>query len=208
MFEKIAASIGKELNFSEENIDIIRYGLESAASTLLSFIFTFVFSWILGVWQIMLIIVGASALMKNFAGGAHAKTMLSCALFSSLIFTSLAKIVDSARSFIEPNLVYVILAAIVFSFFTHYRWSPAKTPQHPLSPEYSQKLRKYSFVALGLLWLIILGASFQPVSPWQYPLAGGATVGIIWHSFTITPWGFKFTDKIDALLSLKLNKKN
>lgn len=202
MLDKIATSIGRELNSSPETVDIIRYGLESIASTLLSFTFIFILSWLLGVWKVMLLVLGPSALMKTFAGGAHAKTMLGCALFSSIVYTALAKVVVHAQHFLEPYLLYGLGTAAFLSFIAHYRWAPAKNPQHPLSPQYSQKLRKYSFITLGVLWLTYLGVSLMATFPWQYSLVAGAIAGITWHSFTITPWGFKFMDKIDALLSL------
>ncbi|WP_227764856.1 accessory gene regulator ArgB-like protein [Zhaonella formicivorans] len=200
MIERFCLYLVKNTNLNEEQFEIIKFGLESVLSTAFSLLLTFLISWLLGVFKIMLVVLASFAIVKVTAGGAHCKTMLNCALFSSITFTSLAKLIDIFNEFLVANQTIILILTSIIAFTIHYFWSPAQTPEKPMSEKYCKKLRMLSFVTLFITFMALYLMHFAKIA-FAFPVVIASCLGIICHSISITPLGFILIDKVDYALS-------
>lgn len=199
MVDDICAFISRKANLSEEQYEVIKFGLESLISTLFSFFSTFLLSWIFGVWKIMLIVMVSFAAIKVTAGGTHCKSMLNCAIFSSLSFTFIAKLIAENKEFLIAYQNSILFVITLFTYSCHYMWAPAQVPEKPISVQYRKKLRHFSFmtltVAFVFLYLLLL---FR--SNYTFPIVSASSFGILWHTITITPFGYWLFRNVDSIL--------
>ena len=70
----------------DENIDVIRYGVEIITTTLFSFISVLLFGWVIGYWKEAFIYFAVLLSVKQSVGGYHAKTYSSCVILTIGIF--------------------------------------------------------------------------------------------------------------------------
>ena len=139
----------------------IAYGLEIFSSTLLNFTLFFLVALWLGWTAEFLIYLAFFALMRNSAGGHHAKNhLLCCAEYGSVCFGG----IWLARTwlFLAPELC--LATGYTLALFLVERYAPATHPNRPVSQREYIKFRKRSRLVLyGVLPALMLVKALHPV---------------------------------------------
>lgn len=202
----ISNKIGKRANKSNDEIEIMNYGLFIWIHTILAYIVTILIGIIIGkAIEALLISIVASSL-KKFSGGVHATSPNRCLVISiitTLIFTYIYVFFNKYCSY---YYIYIIsLASIVPCYYIFYKKAPVGTKNKPLKKEETRtKLRTKLFKRLNIyigIIILILILNFTRVL--NYNLAMFVyciELGIILQTIAITKLGETIILKLDCFL--------
>ncbi|SCI04242.1 MULTISPECIES: accessory gene regulator ArgB-like protein [unclassified Romboutsia] len=144
---KLAKGLGNKLNKSDEEVEVLNYGLFFIIHTFSAILITFIFGIIFNVLiEIMSISITAS-LLKRYCGGTHSSTPNRCIL-SGLILSLLISFISKymAINISDINLIILELVSLVFSIYFIYLKCPVGSKNKPLKKESTRnKLRKKAF---------------------------------------------------------------
>ena len=147
----IRNSIKKQYpNYSEDKLDEIMYGVEGIYLTITKMIIIFIFAFILGVANELLLLLIAFNFVRLFAFGMHADKSWICLLFSGLLFLGgavLAKNIVINKPFLYTLYLIVIIIIAIYS--------PADTVKRPLINKKRRIKFKILSVIMAITYLII-----------------------------------------------------
>lgn len=202
----ISNKIGKRANKSNDEIEIMNYGLFIWIHTILAYIITILIGIIIGkAIEALLISIVASSL-KKFSGGVHATSPNRClaiSIITTLIFTYIYVFLNKYCSY---YYIYIIsLVSIVPCYYIFYKKAPVGTKNKPLKKEETRKkLRTKLFKRLNIyigIIILILILNFTRVL--NYNLAMFVyciELGIILQTIAITKLGETIILKLDCFL--------
>ena len=138
---------------SQEEVEIVEYGLENLGSSMLGMLITltigFCFDFLLGSFLLWLLIF---PLRKN-AGGFHAKTKGRCLLFSSaMLLVSIICFVQVGCSETVYILVAIISTGVIFLM------APVENNKKYLDQTEQKVYRKRTRIILLLEWMLFIPA--------------------------------------------------
>lgn len=137
---------------SEEELEIIGYGLEGILTTVPKIAFIFTAGYFLNIFQPLLIAILSFGILRTFASGVHLKNGWTCLIFSSVVFLS----ITYAGIYIPLSKLLKILMFLV-SFVLLILYAPADTEERPLVvPRIRQELKVSSLIFAGLMFIIML----------------------------------------------------
>lgn len=147
----IRNSIKKQYpNYSEDKLDEIMYGVEGIYLTITKMIIIFIFAFILGVANELLLLLIAFNFVRLFAFGMHADKSWICLLFSGLLFLGgavLTKNIVINKPFLYTLYLIVIIIIAIYS--------PADTVKRPLINKKRRIKFKILSVIMAITYLII-----------------------------------------------------
>lgn len=138
-------------NISDEQMEIINYGLESIYLTLIKIIVIFFLALLLGIFKEVLIMVLSYNIIRFFAFGLHAPNSISCLFTSSILFIGGAYL--SMYLYIPLN-IKIFLSIICVILISIY--APADTEKRPLINEKKRKRHKFLSIITSVIMAIIL----------------------------------------------------
>lgn len=207
---KLSAKLAYQLNYDADQKAILSYGLIGILQMATIFIIISIIGVTFNFWyESLLIYIGVGFLRKS-TGGAHSKTMIGCIIMSVMSITLLSA---TSRYLIVVRLDVWIDIAISFFIFTYsilifYLRVPVDNPNKPIvKPDKIKRLRKQSFIKLGILFLITL--IFIVTSVFNnrfYSFAISIRLAILWQLLTLTKTGIFILNKIDFSINCKLVK--
>lgn len=140
MIEKISNLIVNKIteteNISEEKKEIILFGVTRIIEDIPKTIGIIIVGIILGIIKEMSIVTIIILIYKNFVGGVHCKTNLSCFICSLMFYLAT---IYSSRYMTFTNINYLYLCMFIFALYTIYTYVPADVPE---VPKVDIKLRK------------------------------------------------------------------
>lgn len=198
--KKAAAHMRKNLNFSDEEEEVVVYGFEYFFHSFFTFAAICLAAWLLGCLQTALTALLVATLLRSFSGGAHNESPLNCALKCVVVYTSIGKasIIYGSQIPVLVNIVFV-LAVLLISLRIMWVLAPVDNPAKPITSESHRKhLRRLSLAAVVLISILqfaLLKLNYSLFA--QYSLAAG--LGMAWQAFTLTPGGHKAVSIFDDI---------
>lgn len=209
--QKIANKLAIQLDFDDEKKSVIAYGLIGMLQMVTLFILILALGMIFHFAYEAIIIFLSVGIIRKSAGGAHAKTMMSCNIMSVItviLLSALSSYIAGVPLNFNLDLIFsVIVFAICFTIF--YIRVPVDTPNKPIiKPEKVKRLRKQSLVIL--LVLTFISMIFMILSKYNlrfYSIGISIRLAMLWQFFTLTKIGIYVIDKIDLLIYQVINKR-
>lgn len=202
----ISNKIGEKTNKSNEEIQVMNYGLFIWIHTILAYIATILVGIIIGkTIEVLLISIVASSL-KKFSGGVHATSPNRCLIISiitTLIFTYIYAFLNKYFSY---DYIYILsVVSIAPCYYIFYKKAPVGTKNKPLKKlETRNRLRKKLFNRLNVfIAIIILLLIVRLTKISNYDIAMFVyciELGILLQTIAITKLGETIILKLDCFL--------
>ena len=138
-------------NYTKEQLEEIKYGIESIYLLLTKFVVIMTLSAILGIFKETLILLITYNFLRAFAFGIHASKSIYCWISSSIIFLGVPLI---CKNFVFPNLFFIIVSSICLISFIFF--APADTEKRPLINAKKRKIYKFLSVLLAIIYIILI----------------------------------------------------
>ena len=132
--------------YNEEQLEEIKYGLESIYLLITKFIVIFTISIILGLWKETLIFLALFNLLRATGFGIHASKSIYCwisSIISFLVIPYISKII------IIPKLLFIFATIVCNILFILY--APADTIKRPLINAKKRKIYKIITIISSLI---------------------------------------------------------
>jgi len=156
--------LAKQLQLSEEQAEIISYGLEKMIFTTLGFLAILAVGWLIQIPLQTFAAVLTGASLRKFSGGNHCSTALRCLITGALIYPAGAWLAGLCFRLYGASAYYLCcMVAIIFVIFLVIsRFAPVDSPGKPIiSAEFRKQLRyksQFMVVITGTL-SVFLGNS-------------------------------------------------
>ena len=138
-------------NYNKEQLEEIKYGLESIYLTFSKVIVILTISAILGLFKEAIIFLLFFNFLRAFAFGIHASKSIWCWISSSIAFIGIPLI---CKNIIFPNIFFIIVSIICLLSFALY--APADTVKRPLINANKRKKYKILSILLAIIYTTII----------------------------------------------------
>ncbi len=138
-------------NYSKEQVDIIRYGLESIYLTITKMVIIFLVSFFLGIFKDVIILLITYNIIRSQAFGLHASKSSYCLISSLISFIGGGFI---CKYYVISKLFKIIgsIVCVIFLFL----YAPADTYKRPLINVRKRRRFKYLSVFLGIVYTVLI----------------------------------------------------
>ena len=208
--KRIAASIGKNLGKTDEQIAVITYGLIGILQFLAILIISLTIGFIFGMWAEVLVIFFSVGFLRRLTGGAHSRGIYNCLVYSVCFVCGFSWI--SAYLLTRAPISYAILPAClaiyIFGYVTVFLKAPVTPPNKPCRTEAKRRrLRRGAFIVLTVFLaintaLILFGISHERLLRIGLALA----LSVLWQIFMMTRPGHILISVIDGAFLHKRDK--
>ena len=180
--EKIAHKLAASGAISSEDIDLYGYGFFLLLSSALYLVVVAIFGSAFGILWESIVFYFLFSILREYAGGIHAKTEHGCML--STILALLLSIIG-IRKMMQDELSTAAMVFLIVGCATVFLFSPLDVPEKPLSAEdwrYYRRISRRLAVAYALLGVWAAAAGWLIL----YPIAASTTLeGILLLAGTI-----------------------
>lgn len=142
--------IKKQKNYSNEKIEIIKYGLEGIYLTISKTIVILIIAAIFNVFLESIIFTILFGLLRTFSYGLHAKKSWMCWISSITIFILIPII---AKYFSMPQYIKIIIGTI--GTFLIIKYSPADTAKRPIINKDRRLKLKLTATSISFIYLVL-----------------------------------------------------
>lgn len=160
------AFITKNKQYTKDEIDIMKYGLEAIYLTVTKMVVIFLTAYVLGIFKELLLLLVTYNVIRSQAFGIHASKSTYCLISSLIMFIGGAVI---CKYCVLPFDVIVVLAIICNICL--WLFAPADTYKRPLVNEKKRKRFKLVSFSLGIIYTILI-VVFRDYSIVNYLLFG------------------------------------
>ena len=143
--------ITKNKQYTDDEKDIILYGLESLYLTYTKMVVIFLLAFVLGCFKETIILLITYNIIRAKAFGIHATKSIYCLISSILIFIGGALICKYITLPLEIMVIVSIICDICLLLF-----APADTHKHPLINAKKRKKFKFISFSLGIIYTILI----------------------------------------------------
>lgn len=142
--------VTKYRNYSNEEIEKLKYGLEGIYLTLTKLIIIIVLSFILNIFKEIVFLLILFNIIRYFGFGVHARKSNECLITSIILFIILPFLFLNFNILKEISFVLSVLSIISFIFF-----APADTIKRPFKNKRKRTIRKILTIIVGIAYLLI-----------------------------------------------------
>lgn len=211
----IAQKISTELNYDNDQKEIIAYGTFALLQMGFSIFLVIIFGYKFNVLVEALIISFTTSILRKYSGGVHASSSGICMLIGTVICIGQALLVVVILKPLLSLKFMSILGVIVFlwAYFIVLRLAPVDSPAKPIKKEEKRKRMKKSsilvlnfYVFLTILNVIIYINTIN-VEFLVYCLC--IFMGVAWQMFTLTKIGWvtlRFVDTSFNYIAILLGR--
>lgn len=191
MVERFCAFILKKMKvkmpeITEEQGEVIQYGLELIIGEFPKIILLFVLSFLLGIGWYVLFAFIAIAPYRGMSGGFHLHTHLGCILTTNIFY--IGNVLISKYLFLDNIEKYILIAlSYIFGILMISMYAPADTENVPII---SKKERKRKKILSYIVLTILLSAA---ILIQDRILSNILIIGSIFQTMTITRIAYKIT---------------
>lgn len=136
-------------DFTEEEIEKLKYGLEGVYLTLTKTIILLAIAFLFGILKETLILVLLFNIIRYPAFGFHADSSKTCLIFSSILFLGIPYLFLNYE--LSKSLEILIISFTLLSFILY---APSDTVKRPLINPKKRLIRKISACILAILYII------------------------------------------------------
>ncbi|WP_373598425.1 accessory gene regulator ArgB-like protein [Paraclostridium bifermentans] len=203
----ISNKIGNKANKTQDEIEIINYGLFMTLHTLTGIIITIIIGILIGKLAEMLTITLVASSTKRYSGGVHATSPSRCIIIGIITTIMVVYVSILLGNYTDINFL-IIFTLIVISTcnYIFYNKAPVGSKNKPLKKESTRKkLRKKLFVVLSfyqiVLALAILLLFFDKLDSNFIKYIYCIELGILLQCTAITKLGESIILKLDSILT-------
>ncbi len=142
--------ITKYKNYSEEDINKLKYGLEGIYLTITKMIIIVLLSIIFGIFREVIILLFLFNIIRYFGFGVHARKSSEC-LISSILLFIVFPFVFLKWSISKDILFYLSIISLI----TFIPFAPADTIKRVFKNKKKRYIRKILTILVGIIYLII-----------------------------------------------------
>lgn len=142
--------ITKYKEYSNEEIENMRYSLEGLYLTFTKLIVIFSLAIILGIFKEVIILLILFNIIRFTGFGFHAKKSMECLITSTLLFVGIPYLV----LYLEPNKITLLVIGII-SLIILSIYAPADTIKRPLPNKKKRLYRKIGTIVIASIFIII-----------------------------------------------------
>ncbi|EEG78046.1 accessory gene regulator ArgB-like protein [Dethiobacter alkaliphilus] len=195
LIELFLIYLSNELNLNESQRDIIRYGVETIASTLQGILAVIITSLLLNLFYEAMVILFVIMIYRKLSGGAHCISSLGCVVVGTTSVIVLAFLSIRIPVSLQYQLLLTLFPPLIALVITYF-YAPADVPEKPINNQRQRTaLRTLSIICL-CIWTATVALAKLPV--W---IIYAGSLGILWQAFLLTPAGFSFIKKINPIFS-------
>lgn len=191
MVERFCAFILKKMKvkmpeITEEQGEVIQYGLELIIGEFPKIILLFVLGFLLGIGWYVLFAFIAIAPYRGMSGGFHLHTHLGCILTTNIFY--IGNVLISKYLFLDNIEKYILIAlSYIFGILMISMYAPADTENVPIISKKERKRKKI----LSYIVLTILLSAATLIQ--DRILSNILIIGSIFQTMTITRIAYKIT---------------
>lgn len=185
--EFLTNKMKKEMpDMDDERAEVIQYGLQIIIGEIPKMFILLLVSYVLGVFQTMLLTLLIMIPYRNFSGGFHLQTHLGCIISTCVSYCGVALL---AKYIVLGQLVKYLLIGFtwVFGMIMIKLYAPADTENVPIISKKDRKKKKiasYLILTIGMLIATFI----------NYPIVTNIFIfGYLVQSCTITRFAYKLT---------------
>ena len=143
--------IQKYGTYTDEQLEIIEYGLEGLYLTITKLLVLFCLSFLLGIVKEFLLILIFYNIIRTQAFGIHASKSIYCLVSSILLFIGVALLCKYISLSFKISFFIAITCDICLLLY-----APADTYKHPLINKKKRKRWKFLSFSLGIIYTILI----------------------------------------------------
>lgn len=143
--------IKKNGNYTNEELEVIAYGLEAIYLTITKLIIIFSLAYLLGVFKEMILLLITYNIIRSQAFGIHASKSIYCLISSLIMFIGGAFI---CKYVMFPAWISIIVSLVCVVCLMLY--APADTYKRPLVNIKKRKRFKFVSSFLGIIYTILI----------------------------------------------------
>ena len=166
--------------YTQDEIDIMAYGLETLYLTFTKLIVIFSIAYLLGIFKEMILLLISYNIIRSQAFGIHASKSIYC-LITSLVMLIGGTII--CKHYIFPN--YLLISLSIICNICLLLYAPADTHKRPLINVKRRKKFKLVSFSLGIIYTILI-IVFR-----NYSIVNYLLVGMIESVIMILPTTYK-----------------
>ncbi|MCI8346903.1 MAG: hypothetical protein HFJ12_03020 [Bacilli bacterium] len=142
--------ITKYKDYSKEDIEKLKYGLEGIYLTITKLVIITLLSIIFGIFKEVIILLLLFNIIRYFGFGVHARKSGECLIFSILCFIGMPIIFLN----IKINNNFILITGIICTVLL-LRYAPADTEKRPLINQKKRLIRKIITILIGVIYTYI-----------------------------------------------------
>lgn len=141
--------ITKYKEYSKEDLEKLKYGLEGIYLTVTKLVLIVLLSVILGIFREVIILLLLFNIIRYFGFGVHARKSSECLITSIFFFIILPTLF--LANIISKNILLLLSILSLISFFL---FAPADTVKRPFKNKNKRIIRKIMTIIVGTIYLI------------------------------------------------------
>ena len=172
--------ISKKKKYSNDDIEIIKYGLEALYLTITKTIIIFSLAYFLGIVKEVIMLLLTYNIIRAQAFGLHASKSIYCLISSIISFIGGAYL---CKYLTLPN--WIIIVTSIICVILLFLYAPADTHKRPLINTKKRKKFKFLSVTFGIIYTIIIILFIK------FPITNFLLIGMILEVIMILPITYK-----------------
>lgn len=196
---KIAGIVSDQTSASPEDREVFEFAMKLVINTAVDVGVIFSLAYILGVLRPVALAYVLVALLKYFAGGAHASKMVNCLVTGTAIYVCIGFGARALAGMAEHGswAAFLVIASLALLAFALY--APAVPPQKPLkSVRQGKYLRRGAMIALGGVFLLGVVWLSHPFTDPEFFWAG--CISLVWQSLILLPGSQRLFDRLERYM--------
>jgi accessory gene regulator B len=195
---RAAEYLQKQLGLSQDETELILYGLQVLTYSLAGILTIGLMGWLLGCFWATIAVALTAAMLRLVSGGAHSRSPLLCNILGMIVAPFLAKLAVYTAPQISATVLFVmVLLGSIFSLLIFYILAPVDSEAKPITAV--EERRKFKQLSMALTSLITLGQVILLISGNSPTLVLSMSLGTWWQAFTLTEAGHRFASLADNL---------
>ncbi len=195
--QRIAITMGAQLQVDRNRVEIFAYGLEIILGALVQLTLLILLSLIMDVFITTMICMIAFASLRYFGGGVHLNTYYGCLTVSVFLLMALGKLATIDISL--EALTVISTLALLMGTFIIIRWVPAGTEKKQIKDEATRLWQRKKALLILIMWSVI---TLFLITQKSTANAFAAVLGALGSLVLITPWGYRAAKALDNILNI------
>ena len=203
----LAENCGKNLGYTEEKIDFLRFGFEIIIGEGLKLAVLIAIAVTYDILPEMLSAIITFFTFRFISGGAHSNSHEGCFIMTTFFFTGIAFVSSiSSPIFAGSNAWILLMIAFIISAVAITLWAPAENKNRPVKAEKRKRLKIFSYILL-VVWGLTIGTAVY-FSVFQPGVMLASDLAVIFLSFILSPAGFRLMEYTDSIIKGKEGENN
>jgi len=200
----IASKIASELNYDNDQKEIIAYGTFAFLQMVLSIFLVVVFGYKLKVLKEALLISFTASILRKYSGGVHASSSGICMIVGTIVCIGQALLAAFVFKPVVKSIEMIIVGLITFlwAYYIIKKLAPLDSPSKPIIKEEKRiRMKRSSILLLSIYFVIFILNIMLYLTTKNVEFLGYCIcilLGIIWQIFTLTKIGYLTIEVIDT----------